>query len=61
MFATEVQGVAFKFCFILVLENLRNFHDYTGMAQSVPTLVSSVGLLSIFICVIRFSQDLQER
>ena len=40
-------GIVRSVCFILVSENLGNFQEHTRMAQSVPTSVSGVGLLSI--------------
>ena len=40
-------GIVRSVCFILVSENLGNFQESTRMAQSVPTSVSGVGLLSI--------------
>ena len=40
-------GIVRSVCFILVSENLGNFRESTRMAQSVPTSVSGVGLLSI--------------
>lgn len=48
-------GIVRSVCFILVSENLGNFRESTRMAQSVPTSVSGVGLLSIHSCTFGFS------